>query len=67
MAIENRLSNLMTLREVSKLLHVHPNTLRRWSDQGKIPVLRIASRGDRRFIAQDVINFLNGDNSQKDQ
>lgn len=40
------------------MLHVHPNTLRRWSDQGKIRSYRITARGDRRFLRQDVARFI---------
>ncbi len=50
--------NLLTITEVSELLHVHPNTLRRWSEEGRIVSYRINSRGDRRFKPDDVQNFL---------
>jgi excisionase family DNA binding protein len=49
---------LLTVSEVSVMLHVHPNTLRRWSEQGKIPSYRISPRGDRRFKFSDVTRFL---------
>ncbi len=49
---------LLTVSEVSEILHVHPNTLRRWSDEGKIISYRITSRGDRRYRASDVDRFL---------
>jgi hypothetical protein len=31
MADGNLADNMMTVTEVSRILHVHPNTLRRWS------------------------------------
>ena len=49
---------MLTVREVSKLLHVHGNTLRRWSDQGVIKAYRIGPRGDRRFRAEDIAVLL---------
>jgi excisionase family DNA binding protein len=58
MSSEERLSNLLTLREVARLLHVHPNTLRRWSNDGRIRAYRITARGDRRFKREEVIRFL---------
>ncbi len=50
--------NMMTVGEVCELLHVHPNTLRRWSDEGKIAAYIIGTRGDRRFRKSDIANFL---------
>jgi excisionase family DNA binding protein len=61
------LDNMLTLKEVAMLLHVHPNTLRRWSDEGKIGSFRINNRGDRRFMTQDIVSFLNGKNNHNHQ
>lgn len=58
MVTDNQMSNMLTVREVARLLHVHPNTLRRWSDVGRIRVYRITLRGDRRFRRRDVTRFL---------
>ena len=52
------MSGMLTVREVARLLHVHPNTLRRWSSDGRIKAYRITSRGDRRFRREDVARFL---------
>ncbi len=49
---------LLTLVEVADLMHVHPNTLRRWCGQGKIMSYRISIRGDRRFKKSDIDLFL---------
>ena len=51
---------LLTLREVADLLHAHPNSIRRWSDAGLLPVVRIGRRGDRRFRISDLEEFLEG-------
>ena len=45
---------LLTVREVTQLLHIHDNTARRWGDQGIFQTFRINSRGDRRFKSGDV-------------
>ncbi len=58
MVDHNQMDNMLTIREVAHLLHVHPNTLRRWSDKGIIRVYRITPRGDRRFRRQDIARFL---------
>ena len=48
----------LTVTEVAQLLHVHPNTVRRWANQGLLRVYRVGPRGDRRFRAEDVARFL---------
>jgi excisionase family DNA binding protein len=64
MAINNNIDPMLTVGEVSTLLHIHPNTLRRWADKGLIKSFCITPRGDRRFNSQDVDEFLNLMNSQ---
>ena len=49
---------LLTINEAAEYLHVHDNTLRRWSDAGLILSYRIGSRGDRRFWHEDLRHFL---------
>jgi excisionase family DNA binding protein len=58
MIVQNDELKMMTVSEVSELLHVHPNTLRRWSDEGKIVSYCITSRGDRRYRKSDIDYFL---------
>ena len=57
-AISNEMEPMLTVRELSRMLYVHPNTLRRWSDQGIIKAVRLNSRGDRRFRRRDIESFL---------
>ena len=64
MAIGSKMDNLLTVREVAEILHVHPNTLRRWADKGVIGSLRITPRGDRRFMYRDIEQFLNETKTQ---
>ena len=57
--MKNNLTNsMLTVREVSQILHVHSNTLRRWSDLGLIKAYRIGPRGDRRFKQEDITLML---------
>jgi excisionase family DNA binding protein len=49
---------MLTIREVARLLHVHPNTLRRWSNEGRIRAYRSTSRGDRRYKREEIAQFL---------
>ena len=54
----NQMNGMLTIREVSQQLHVHTNTLRRWTEQGILKAYRIGPRGDRRFRAEDVAQLL---------
>ena len=49
---------MLTTSEVARLLNVHINTVRRWSNQGILKAYRVGSRGDRRFRLEDVSSFL---------
>lgn len=49
---------LITIKEASKILRVHRNTLRRWSDIGLIKAYRIGPRGDRRYRRDEIVQFL---------
>ena len=58
MVNDDRIGPMMTVREVARLLHIHPNTVRRWSDRGIMKAYRITHRGDRRFKMEDIGRFL---------
>ena len=58
MSVNNQSRNMLTVGEASELLFVHPNTLKRWCDEGLIKAYRITPRGDRRFYKQDILQFL---------
>ena len=49
-----QMSGMLRVSEAARLLYVHTNTLRRWTEQGIIRAYRIGPRGDRRFKAEDV-------------
>ncbi len=58
MVVGTEITPLMTVKDVARILHVHINTVRRWSNQGILRSCRICDRGDRRFRREDVIRFL---------
>lgn len=54
----HNLPDLLTIREVSELLRVSPLTIKRWGKRGKLPAIRINSRGDRRYKKEAVLWLL---------
>ena len=62
MTNDTRLAPMLTTSDVARLLNVHMNTVRRWSNQGIIKAYRIGSRGDRRFRQEDIAYFLSQEN-----
>jgi excisionase family DNA binding protein len=49
-------SDLISLRQASEILGVHPSTLRVWADQGKLKVVRTVG-GHRRFSTKELRAF----------
>lgn len=54
----DNLPDLLTVREVAELLRVSPLTVKRWGKRGKLPAIRINSRGDRRYRKEAVLWLL---------
>lgn len=54
----NNLPDLLTVREVAEILRVSPLTIKRWGKRGKLPAIRINSRGDRRYKKEQVLYVL---------
>ena len=57
LSIDN-LPDLLTVREVAQILRVSPLTIKRWGKRGKLPAIRINSRGDRRYKKEAVLWLL---------
>jgi len=54
----DNLPDLLTVREVAEILRVSPLTVKRWGKRGKLPAIRINSRGDRRYKKEAVLWLL---------
>jgi diguanylate cyclase (GGDEF)-like protein/excisionase family DNA binding protein len=48
----------LSVTKAARLLGVHPNTVRAWSDAGRLRFYRINPRGDRRYRLGDLQRFL---------
>jgi excisionase family DNA binding protein len=58
MSLGDEWPDLLTVREVAKILRVSPLTIKRWGKRGKLPAIRINSRGDRRYKKEAVLWLL---------
>src|SRR5262245_42824596 len=58
-ALPNRpIDATLSVTKAARLLGVHPNTVRSWSDAGRLRYYRINPRGDRRYRLGDLQRFL---------
>ena len=51
-------SDLLDIREAARLLRVSETSLRRWTNTGRLPCLRIGGRHERRFWRSDLLAFI---------
>ena len=56
---KQEVSELLTLSEASKILKVHPNTLRKWDKKGILKAVRFGERKDRRYKKEDLEKLIN--------
>jgi excisionase family DNA binding protein len=49
---------ILSVSKAARVLGVHPNTVRNWSDAGQLRYYRINARGDRRYQPDDLERFL---------
>jgi len=58
MTLGDEWPDLLTVKEVAHILRVSPLTIKRWGKRGKLPAIRINSRGDRRYKKEAVLWLL---------
>ncbi|OGK43429.1 hypothetical protein A2956_02475 [Candidatus Roizmanbacteria bacterium RIFCSPLOWO2_01_FULL_37_57] len=61
---DDRLPELITLKQASGILKCHPNTLRKWDADGTLKAVRFGQRGDRRYKKNDLVNFIRNHNNE---
>ena len=54
----NDLPDVLTIGEVAKTLRVSVITVKRWEKRGKIKCIRVNTRGDRRYLKKDLLDYL---------
>jgi len=56
---ENRMpQKMLNVKEVSSILNIHPNTVRRWEKKGLLTSYSIGPRRFLRFRQEDILDFL---------
>src|SRR3954463_8509836 len=51
-------ADLLDIREAAEFLRVSETSLRRWTNAGRLPCLRIGGRQERRFRRADLLAFM---------
>jgi len=55
---DQKIPELLTLKEACEILKVHPNTLRQWDEKGILKAVRFGQRKDRRYKKEDIENLI---------
>lgn len=60
-----KIPELITLKEASAILKVHPNTLRAWDKKEILVAVRIGEKGIRKYKKEDIIKLINKSSKRK--
>jgi excisionase family DNA binding protein len=55
---ERQAEELLNIKQAAKILNASVISLRRWSDSGKLPCLRVGVKRERRFLLSDLYAYL---------
>lgn len=55
---DEKLPDILTLKQACELLNCHPNTLRNWDRKGVLKAIRFGTRGDRRYRKSDIEKMI---------
>ena len=56
---DQKVPELLTLKQACAALQCHPNTLRQWDENGILKAIRFGARRDRRYRKQDILKLIN--------
>ena len=60
-ATESAAESLLNIKQAAKILNASEISLRRWSDAGKLPCMRIGVKRERRYRLTDILAYLEQD------
>lgn len=60
-ATESAAESLLNIKQAAKVLNASEISLRRWSDAGKLPCMRIGVKRERRYRLTDLLAYLEQD------
>lgn len=52
------MNQLLTAKDVARILRVHVNTVKRLTERGYLPCYRMNQRGDLRYREEDIEMYL---------
>ena len=55
---DQKIPELLTLKEACEILKVHPNTLRQWDEKGILKAVRFGQCRDRRYRKEDILKLI---------
>src|SRR5207244_12625523 len=56
----------LTIAEAAEFLHVSETSLRRWTNRGHLRCFRVGVRGERRFLVEDLLEFVASGTGQQE-
>jgi len=59
--MQDQTAELLDIREAAEFLRVSETSLRRWTNAGRLPCVRIGGRHERRFRRSDLLAFVGGE------
>ena len=58
---------LLTVSQAAEYLNVSKMTIRRWTNDGSLPCLRVGARNERRFVESELRKLISGPEADFDQ
>ena len=63
--VDDSIVDLLTIKQAARLLNVSEVSLRRWTNAGQLPCLRVGTHRARRFRRADLMSFMEKQSGQE--